>query len=72
MDAALQTAISNLSDKVGAEAGEIKTNLETVAQQIRDGLSTAEAVDQLNAIADRVGALSDVVTLDNTTPPATT
>lgn len=82
MDAALQTAIENLSTKVDEattglanEAGEIKTNLQSVAQAIRDGLSSTEAVARLNSIADRVGALgtginalSDVVTLDNTEP----
>ena len=84
MDAQLQDAIANVSAKLdevstglATEAGEIKTNLQAVAQQIRDGLATADAVTQLNGIADRIGtlgtgigALSDVVSIDNTTAPA--
>jgi hypothetical protein len=82
MDATLQAAIDNVSSKVdgvatglATEAGEIKTNLQAVAQQIRDGLDPTEAVTRLNTIADRIGtlggdigALSDVVSIENATP----
>lgn len=61
MDAALQASLDRLSGKVdevasglATEAGEIKTVLQSVAQQIRDG-QVGDAATRIDSIADRVG-----------------